>query len=88
MGDILELVVLGAVVALLVRLRVPSRFPALQLGVAIAVTVAVGQPLVDSGFRGAVVAALAGAAAAFLIARARPAPGTGAADRADTSASP
>ena len=88
MGDILELVVLGAVVALLVRVRFPSRFPALQLGVAIAVTVAVGRPLVDSGFRGAVVAALAGAAATLLIARARPVPGTGAPDRADTSASP
>ena len=88
MGDVLELVVLGAVVALLVRVRFPSRFPALQLAVAIAVTVAVGRPLVDSGFRGAVVAALAGAAATLLIARARPAPGTGAPDRADTSASP
>jgi hypothetical protein len=86
-GDVLELVVLGAVVALLVRLRFPSRFPALQLAVAIAVTVAVGRPLVDSGFRGAVVAALAGAAAALLIARARPTPGTGAPDRADTSVS-
>jgi hypothetical protein len=86
-GDLLELVVLGAVVALLVRVRFPSRFPALQLGVAIAVTVAVGRPLVDSGFRGALVAALAGAAAALLIARARPASGTGAPDRADTSAS-
>ena len=88
MADILELVVLGAVVALLVRLRFPSRVPALQLGVAIAVTVAVGRPLVDSGFRGALVAAVAGAAVAFLIARARPAPGTAARDRADTSASP
>jgi hypothetical protein len=84
----IELVVLGAVVALLVRLRFPSRFPALQLGVGIAVTVAVGRPLVDSGFRGAVVAALAGAAAAILVARARPASGTGAPDRAGTSASP
>ena len=88
MGDILELVVLGAVVALLVRVRFPSRFPALQLGVAVAVTVAVGRPLVDSGFRGAVVAAVAGAAVALLIARARPAPATGAPDRVDTSASP
>jgi hypothetical protein len=86
-ADVLELVVLGAVVALLVRVRFPSRFPALQLGVAIAVTVAVGRPLVDSGFRGAVVAAFAGAAAALLIARARPAPATGAPDRADTSVS-
>jgi hypothetical protein len=42
-GDALELVVLGAVVALLVRVRFPSRFPALQLAVAIAVTVAVGR---------------------------------------------
>ena len=88
MGDILELVVLGAVVALLVRLRFPSRFPALQLGVAIAVTVTVGRPLVDSGFGGAVVAAVAGAAVALLIARARPARATAAPDRADTSATP
>ena len=79
---------LGAVVALLVRVRFPSRFPALQLGTAIAVTIAVGRPLVDSGFRGAVAAAVAGAAVAFLIARARPAAGTAAPDRADTSASP
>ena len=41
----------------------PSRFPALQLGGAIAVTVAVGLLVVDSGFRGAVAAALAGAGA-------------------------
>ena len=88
MGDILELVVLGAVVALLVRLRFPSRFPALQLGAAIAVTVAAGRPLVDSGFGGAVVAAVAGAAVALLIARARPARATAAPDRADTSATP
>ena len=88
MGDILELVVLGAVVALLVRLRFPSRFSALQLGAAIAVTVAVGRPLVDSGFGGAVVAAVAGAAVALLIARARPARATAAPDRADTSATP
>ena len=65
-----------------------TRFPALQLGTAIAVTIAVGRPLVDSGFRGAVAAAVAGAAVAFLIARARPAAGTAAPDRADTSASP
>ena len=87
MADILELIVLGAVVALLVRLRFPSRYPALQLVVAIGVTVAVGEPLVDSGFLGAVAAAVACAGAAFLVARARPAPGTGAPDRADTSAS-
>jgi hypothetical protein len=87
-ADILELVVLGAVVALLVRLRFPSRHPALQLGVAIAVAVAVGGPLVDAGFLGAVAAAVACAGAAFLIARARPALATGAPDRADTSASP
>jgi hypothetical protein len=87
-GDILELLVLGALVALLVRLRFPSRVPALQLGVAIAVTVAVGRPLVDSGFRGALAAAVAGAAVALLIARVTPARGTAAPDRADTSASP
>jgi hypothetical protein len=86
-GDVLELVVLGAVVSLLVRVRFPSRYAALQLGVAIAVTLAVGRPVVDSGFRGAVVAAIAGAGVALLIARARPAPGTGAPNPADTSAS-
>ena len=87
MGDVLELVVLGAVVALLARVRFPSRFPPLQLAAAIAVTIAVGWPLLDSGFRGAVAAALAGAVAAVAIALARPAPASVARGPVDTSGS-
>ena len=90
MGEAAELAVAGIVVALLTRVAVPSRLAALQLAGGVAATVGIGLLVVDQGFRGALAAALAGAAVAVGAGRAwpaaTPARGTAAPGRGDTSA--
>lgn len=69
MGEAAELAVAGLVVALLTRVAMPSRLPALQLAGAAAATVGVGLLVVDHGFRGALAAALVGAGVALAAGR-------------------